>query len=111
MSQDDNMNTSEDMYLDDNMDNDFVTFTDDDGNEFVLEVVDYFLFNGQEYVILADMGNDESVENVDAFIMQVNVIDEENEEFTHIDIEKEEEVLEYAGRLLRGEIPNEDEIF
>ena len=31
------------------MERDFVTFTDDDGNDFELDVIDYFEYEGQEY--------------------------------------------------------------
>ncbi len=92
---------------------DTVSFFDDNSDKLDLEIVDYFLYDGQEYVILADMGDgdlEESDEPVDVFIMQVKVIDDENEEFVLIDQDKEEEVLEFAGKLLSGELPNEDEI-
>ena len=33
---------------------DIVVFTDDEGNDFELEVMDYFFYNGQEYAVLSD---------------------------------------------------------
>ena len=33
---------------------DLVVFSDDDGNEFELEIVDYFDYEGQEYAVLVD---------------------------------------------------------
>ncbi len=33
---------------------DIVVFSDDDGNEFELEVIDYFDYEDQEYAVLAD---------------------------------------------------------
>lgn len=33
---------------------DMVVFSDDEGNEFELEAIDYFDYEGQEYVVLAD---------------------------------------------------------
>ena len=38
---------------------DFVTFTDDDGNEFELDVVKYFFYKDNEYAILADFSDSE----------------------------------------------------
>ena len=35
-------------------DRDIVVFSDDDGNEFELEVVDYFEHEDQEYAVLVD---------------------------------------------------------
>ena len=33
---------------------DLVVFSDDEGNEFELEIVDYFDYEGQEYAVLVD---------------------------------------------------------
>ena len=38
---------------------DFVTFTDEDGNEFELDVIEYFEYEGQEYAVLMDLGADD----------------------------------------------------
>ncbi len=99
--------------MDDNRD--IVEFVADNGDVIEFEVVDYFLYDGLEYVILADLGNNQDTaddkEKVDVFIMKVEVIDEDNEEFVMIPPENEDEVLNFAGRLLSGELPNEDEIF
>lgn len=94
---------------------DIVEFVADNGEVIEFEVVDYFLFDGDEYVILADLGQNRQdadvKEKVDVFIMLVKVIDDDNEEFVMIPPENEDAVLEFAGRLLSGELPNEDEIF
>jgi len=94
---------------------DTVVFTDNNGDCLELEIVDYFLYNGQEFVILADMGGEAEEEaadreTVDVFIMKVDVVDDETEEFSLIDPDSEDEVLSFAYRLLNGELPNEDEI-
>ena len=34
---------------------DLVVFTDDEGNELTLEVLDYFFYNGDEYAVLTDV--------------------------------------------------------
>ncbi|MCK5128601.1 MAG: DUF1292 domain-containing protein [Clostridiales bacterium] len=93
---------------------DIVEFVADNGDVIQFEVVDYFLFDGEEYVILADLGNGSEEVNdedkVDVFIMKVVVIDDDNEEFVMIPPEVEDKVLDFAGKLLKGELPNEDEI-
>ncbi len=38
---------------------DIVTFTDDEGHEIDLEVLDYFFYNGQEYAVLVDADEDD----------------------------------------------------
>ena len=40
------------------MERDFVTFTDDDGNDFELDVIDYFEYEGQEYAVLMDLSEE-----------------------------------------------------
>jgi hypothetical protein len=40
--------------MDNEHDVDVVSFTDDNGEELTLQVIDYFLYNGEEYVVLAD---------------------------------------------------------
>jgi uncharacterized protein YrzB (UPF0473 family) len=122
-------------------DQDAVVFTDENGEEITLHIVDYFLYNGDEYVILTDSDDEEeweeeeegestcaccdderdepcrcedddgececSPEEVDVYVMRVNVVDDENEEFVPIDPEQEDEILEYAEKFLNGELPDE----
>ncbi len=38
---------------------DIVVFTDDEGNDFELEVMDYFFYNGQEYAVLGDVDDED----------------------------------------------------
>lgn len=38
------------------MERDIVVFTDDDGNEIELDVIDYFEHDGQEYAVLTEFG-------------------------------------------------------
>ena len=57
-----------------------VEFTDDNGGTFELEIVDYFLFDGQEYVILADtaglrVDDDNDTEEVDVFIIIILLLE------------------------------------
>lgn len=74
---------------------DVVVFSDDDGNEFELDVIDYFDYNGQEYAVLMDLSElDEEEEHEhgeecdcgehDVFIMKV-VVTDDMEEFLPAD--------------------------
>jgi hypothetical protein len=108
-----------------------VVFIDENGEDIALHIVDYFLYNGDEYVILTDSetddwdeetdeeaaccceehdhsDEDEEPEEVDVYVMRVEVIDDENEEFVPLDPDKEEEVLAYAEKFLNGDLPEED---
>ncbi len=67
---------------------DIVVFSDDEGNEFELEVIDYFDHEDQEYAVLvdphADEAEDESEAETEVYIMKV-VVNGEFEEFLPAD--------------------------
>jgi len=88
-----------------------ITLYDDDGNELNVEILEYFLFNGQEYVMLTDLDADIKEGITDIFLMQVNLLDDETEEFVPIDADKEDEVYAFAEKLVSGEIENPDEYY
>lgn len=72
---------------------DIVTFSDDEGNEFELEVIDYFDHEDQEYAVLVDPNaeenEDEDAEEADTevYIMKI-VVNGEYEEFLPADEDK-----------------------
>ena len=72
---------------------DVVVFTDEEGNEFELDVIDYFDYEGEEYAVLTDLGaecdcGEEDCDcEQDVYIMKV-VTDGEYEEFLPADDDK-----------------------
>ena len=74
---------------------DLVVFSDDEGNEFELEIVDYFDYEGQEYAVLVDPEScecgcgDEACHEHDSevYIMKI-VVNGEFEEFLPADEDK-----------------------
>ena len=78
---------------------DLVVFSDDEGNEFELEIVDYFEHEGQEYAVLIDpeggescgCGDEECADEhgTEVYIMKV-VVNGEYEEFLPADEDKME---------------------
>lgn len=85
---------------------DIVVFTDDQGAEFELEVLDYFFYNGEEYAVLSEVddcdcencGHDHSHEHghdhahdhchddeAEVYIMKVVQLEGEMEEFVPVD--------------------------
>lgn len=89
---------------------DFVVFTDEDGNEFELDVIGYFDYKDDEYAILADCGCAECEdENCDEcgdgegglYIMRIIVNEENNtEEFVPPADEDMDALIELAEQLL-----------
>lgn len=93
---------------------DIIEMTDEAGNTLQLEVVDYFFYNGEEFVILADtvredrpapVGDED--EQIDCYIMRVVTSEqdgEEMEEFLPIEDESlERRLMEVATTRLNEE--------
>ena len=77
-------------------DRDIVVFSDDDGNEFELEVVEYFDHEGQEYAVLVDpetcdCEDEDCACETEVYIMKV-VVNGDMEEFLPADEDKMDEL-------------------
>ena len=81
---------------------DLVTFTDEEGNEFDLEVIDYFEHNGKEYAVLVDADLPEDPEeDFEVCIMEIIVNEEEDmEEFVPVDDDKLDELFAIAEKRM-----------
>ena len=100
---------------------DLVVFEDDEGNELTMEVLDYFFYEGQEYALLAEVAEDcdecdeESCDECeyqrDAFVMRVDKVGEDEEEFVPIDDELSDKLLTIieSGLYDEGEYDVDDE--
>ncbi len=83
------------------MEKDLVTLVDEDGNEITAEVLDYFFYEGDEYAIMTEY--DENAEEPDedsasdAFIMKVQPVGEDEEEFIPIEDDLAETLIEYVN--------------
>ena len=109
------------------MEQDFIEGVDEDGNTVLLEVVRYFFYNGEEYVVLGDAqqdsdcdhececcehhhGNDEDDDAVSLYIMKV-VESEENgeeiEEFVPVD---DEDLLEKLIEIVQADFDSEESL-
>ena len=90
---------------------DVVTFTDEEGNEFELDVIEYFEYEGQEYDVLMDLGEDDADEGEDTaevYIMKI-VVDGDTEEFLPADEDKMDALVEIVEELLSEECECEGE--
>lgn len=117
------------MYEDESQDLDIIEMTDDEGNTILMQVVDYFFYNGEEYVILTDSIHDEDcdceachehgdecacgcedideTEEITCYIMKViqsTVDGEEVEEFVPVEDQAlEAKLIEIASTKLNDE--------
>lgn len=90
---------------------DLVTFVDEDGNEFDLEVIDYFMHNDKEYGVLIDPDLPEDAEDFDVCIMEIVQHEEEEiEEFLPVEDEAlQAELLKIVEERLMADDEELDE--
>ena len=83
----------------------------EEGNEFELDVIEYFEYEGQEYAVLMDLGEDDADEGEDTaevYIMKI-VVDGDTEEFLPADEDKMDALVEIVEELLSEECECEGE--
>ena len=69
---------------------DLVVFEGDAGNEITMEVLDYLCYEGKEYALLTEYVEDDEDdgdedEPIEAYIMEVRPVGEDQEEFVPVD--------------------------
>ncbi len=92
---------------------DLVTFSDEDGNEFEMEVWDYFEHEGQEYAILFDLESEQDEDaETEVYIMKVYImkvtVEGEDEIFLPADEDKMDELTEIVEKMLDETFCDED---
>ena len=94
---------------------DVVTFEDDEGNEFDMEIVDEFEHNGKKYAVLAAINEDDEAdeaepaeddEDQDALYIFEVVDGEEGEEFVAID---DDDLLDELSAVVEDLLFSDDE--
>ena len=100
---------------------DLVTFKDENDNELVMQVLDYFFYEGEEYATLIEYDPDSKCtecektdcesceigdEPVDVTIMKIVPVGEDEEEFEPID---DDLALKLVEMLNSGEFDEDDE--
>ena len=87
---------------------DLVTFSDEEVNEFQMEVWDYFEHEGQEYAILFDLESEQDEDaETEVYIMKVTV-EGEDEIFLPADEDKMDELTELVEKILDEAFCDED---
>ena len=104
--------------FEDEQDLDIIEMTDDEGNTILMQVLDYFYYNGEEYVILSDYveeGDEADVpEQIDCYIMKVVTSTDENgeelESFEPIeDLDLENKLIEIASNQMNDDEEADEE--
>ena len=87
------------------MEPDTIIFEDEDGNEYEFTVRDYFFYNGDEYALLTEVGQEADDQGEECIVCKVETIEseegEEDEEFILVeDEELAEKLIEIANTRL-----------
>ena len=103
---------------------DLIEGVDEDGNNVLLEVVRYFFYNGEEYVVLGDAhesgcgcdcehchpeGDDEDEEAVNLYIMKVVEKEEDGEEIEEFE-PVEQELMEQLIEVVKTNFDSDGDI-
>jgi len=89
---------------------DVVEFVDDEGNTLLLEVMDYFFYNGEEFAALCDAKEEgEASEDDGVYIMKINSFVGENGEEMEEFVPPEEELMEKLIAIVNTRFGEGDE--
>ena len=88
-----------------NMEEDIIIFEDEDGNEYSYVVVDYMFYNGEEYALLTEVGQEADENGEECIVCKVEAAEgddgEEDEEFVLVEDEAlAEKLIEIANTRL-----------
>ena len=82
----------------DGMEQDTIIFEDEDGNEYEFAVRDYFFYNGEEYALLTEIGQEADEYGEECIVCKVeNTTGDDGEEDEEFILVEDEEL---AGRLI-----------
>ena len=94
---------------------DVVEFVDDEGNTLLLEVMDYFFYNGEEFAALCDAKENPTDDDPDddpVYIMKVNVFTDEDGEEMEEFVSPDEAMMDKLIQIVRtrfGDAEEDDE--
>lgn len=82
----------------DGMEQDTIIFEDEDGNEYEFAVRDYFFYNGDEYALLTEIGQEADENGEECIVCKVeNTTGDDGEEDEEFILVEDEDL---AGRLI-----------
>lgn len=89
---------------------DLVEFLDENDNKVVMEVIDYFFYEGTEYAVLTEYTEEETDEPAEVVIMSIQPLGEDEEEFVPVDAELGQKLFDlYSSGAFEGDFEDEDE--
>ena len=93
-----------------NMEPDIITFEDDDGNEYEFIVRDYFFYNGDEYAILSEMGQEADENGEECIVCKVVAAEgEDGEEDEAFELVEDEALAEKLIEIANTRVADDEE--
>ena len=93
-------------------DRDVVEFVDDEGNTLLLEVMDYFFYNGEEFAALCDAKENPTDDDPDddpVYIMKVNVFTDEDGEEMEEFVSPDEALMDKLIQVVRTRFGDDED--
>lgn len=91
---------------------DVVEFTDDEGHTLLLEVMDYFFYNGEEFAALCDARENPADDDPDddpVYIMKINAFTDENGEEMEEFVPPDDALMEKLVKVVRTRFSEADD--
>ena len=93
-----------------NMEPDIITFEDDDGKEYEFIVRDYFFYNGDEYALLTEMGQEADENGEECIVCKVVAAEGENgEEDEEFELVEDETLAEKLIEIANTRVADDEE--
>lgn len=93
------------------MEPDTIIFEDEDGNEYEFAVRDYFFYNGSEYALLTEVGQESDENGEECIVCKVETTESENgEEDEEFVLVEDEALAEKLIEIANTRIADDDEI-
>ena len=91
---------------------DVVEFTDDAGNTLLLEVMDYFFYNGEEFAALCDAKENPADDDPDddpVYIMKINAFTDGNGEAMEEFVPPDDALMEKLSQVVRTRFTGDED--
>jgi uncharacterized protein YrzB (UPF0473 family) len=100
----------DDLEMNNSMEPDTIIFEDEDGKEYEFIVRDYFFYNGDEYALLTEMGQEADENGEECIVCKVVAAEGENgEEDEEFELVEDETLAEKLIEIANTRVANDEE--
>lgn len=100
----------DDLEMNNSMEPDTIIFEDEDGKEYEFIVRDYFFYNGEEYALLTEMGQEADENGEECIVCKVVAAEGENgEEDEEFELVEDETLAEKLIEIANTRVADDEE--